>query len=216
MVSMLGCSTGRLFVDSSPKESQVFVRAAGRSKTQSLGVSPTNRDISEVRDLAEGADTIVVEVRKAGYLPKSVVVTDIDSLTDIKVNLELSSVEAFIQGTDPNMGDAQKRILASIYEKRTVQTNKLIDELFEAQRLAQVGRVEDAEAKLDAIEKKHPNVASVYEIRGGISFMKKDFPKALDAYRKAARANPDNIEVINLKKYLEKKLNVSSGEGERF
>lgn len=206
-----GCSTGRLVVESTPKEGQVFIRAAGQAQSQSIGQSPTSRAISEVRGLAGGADTIVVEIRKAGYFPKSVVVTDVDSLSDIKVNLELSSVEKFVNGTDPNMGDAQRAILAQLYQERTFETNKLIDDLFEAQRLAQVGRIDDSEKKLDEIESKHPNVASVYEIRGGLAFMRKDYPKALDAFRKAARSNPNNIEVLNMKQYLERLV----GEGPR-
>ena len=48
------------------------------------------------------------------------------------------------------------------------------------------------------------------QIRGGIAFMKKDYEKALDAFRKAARSNPKNIEVLNIKNFLEKKLGVSN------
>ncbi|MEM7647368.1 MAG: tetratricopeptide repeat protein, partial [Pseudomonadota bacterium] len=178
------------------------------------GLSPISRDISEIRDLANGSSTVVVEVRKEGYIPKSVVVTDIDSLTDVKLNLEMASIQDFIAGSDPNMGEAQKRVLSSIYEKQNLQTNRLIDDLFEAQRLTQVGRTDDAEKKLDDLEKNFPNVASVHEIRGGIAFMKKQYARALDSFRKAARSNPDNIEVLNLKKYLEKKLKIDNQQPE--
>lgn len=206
------CVTGKLYVDSTPNNSKVFVRAAGASKSESIGQSPISRDISDVKKVANGASTIVVEVRKEGYLPRSVIVTDIDSVSDVKVNLELASVEEFVKGSDPSLSEAQKRILASLNEKKNLQTNQLIDELFEAQRLTQVGRTQDAERKLDELEKRFPNVATIYEIRGGIAFMKKDYPKALDAFRKAARANPQNVEVLNLKKYLEKKLNINGQE----
>ena len=210
LLIFVGCSTGRLVVESSPKEAQVFLRAAGQSKLQSIGESPTSRDISEVKDLLGGADTVVVEVRKSGYLPKSLVVTDIDSLSDVKVSLELSSVEKFVDGTDPNMGDAQKAILSRLNEERVLATNQLIDSIFEAQRLAQVGRIKDSEQKLIEIEKQHPNVSSIYEIRGGIAYMRKDYVRALDSYRKAARANPSNIEVLNMKRHLENLVGAGS------
>ncbi len=211
LLFMCGCSTGRMVIESAPKQGQIFVRAAGQLNEQSLGQSPVSRDVSEIQDLAGGVDTIVVEVRKTGYFPKSVVVTDIDSLSDIKINLELSSIEDFLTGADPKMGESQRRVLLDLNEQRSRMTNHLIDDLFEAQRLAQVGRVADSLKKLDEIEKDNPNVASVYEIRGGVYFMQKDYPKALDAFRKAARSNPSNLEVLNIKSFLEKKLNVNRG-----
>ncbi len=203
---LLGCASGRLNVDSSPKQSDVYVKAAGGNKYVSFGKTPLSEIVSEVINRVGGERTIVVETRKLGYLPKSVLVTDVDSLSDIKLNLEMSSIESFLAGKDPSMSDAQKAILVEISEKQTMETNKMVDEIFEAQRLVQVGRLGDAEAKLKLIEKEFPNLSSIYEIRGGIAIMQKDFPKALDEYQKAARANPDNIEILNVKKYLERKL----------
>lgn len=207
---LVACSTGRLNVDSNPSQSEVFVRASGSKKSESIGKTPISQDVSTISQLAGGADTIVIDVKKNGFLSKSVVVTDINSQSDIKLEIDLPSVENFVNGTDPNMAETQRRILAELNEKRNLETNYLIDQLFEAQRLAQVGRTDDSLRKLDELETRFPEVAGIHEIRGGIAFMKKDYEKALDAFRKAARSNPKNIEVLNIKNFLEKKLGVSN------
>ncbi len=210
ILSLAACSTGRLNVSSTPGESEVFVRASGSKKAESIGKTPINQDVSTISDLAGGADTVIIDVKKNGFLSKSVVVTDINSQSDIKLEIDLPSVESFVNGTDPNMAETQRRILAELNEKRNLETNYLIDQLFEAQRLAQVGRTDDSLRKLDELEARFPEVAGIHEIRGGIAFMKKDYEKALDAFRKAARSNPKNVEVLNIKNFLEKKLGLTS------
>jgi tetratricopeptide (TPR) repeat protein len=201
-----GCSTGRLVVNSSPEGSDVFVKKAGSEVFENIGQTPLSSEVSDVRKRIGDSDIIVVETRKKGHISKSLVVTDVDSNSDIRLDFKLPTIDAFLTGTDSSLSETQKRILSKRAEKQLIETNQLVDSLFEAQRLVQVGRYQDALTKLEGLEKKHPEVAAIYEIRGGVAYMNKDYIKALDDYRKASRNNPFNLEVINMRNFLEKKV----------
>jgi tetratricopeptide (TPR) repeat protein len=206
LMLMVGCTTGRLSVDAAPGDAELFMRGAGQDNFVSLGKTPYIEKVSVIQERAKESDSVVLEVRKAGYISKAIVLSDIDSKTDIKINFKLPSIESFMSGKDESLTQTQKRIMADLAEKRMTEINSIVDQLFVAQRMAQVGRYQDADDKLKALEKEFPNVSAIYEIQGGIAYIQKDYPKALDAYTKAALNNPFNLEVINMKNFLQKKV----------
>ena len=217
-----GCATGWLNVDSSPQQSEVFVKVPGSSEYKSLGPAPLNKKLSEVKAMVDNAKTLVIEVRKSGYVSRSVVITDADSSSDVRLNFELSSLEKLVKDysrDNPDKQDhlavdldAQKQLLADLNQKHLVETNQIVDQLFEAQRMTQVGRLDDANRRLEELQKTYPNVSAIYEMQGGIAFMKSDFAKALDNYALALKANPTSIELLNMRSYLEKKLKIERRE----
>ncbi|MCB0361663.1 MAG: tetratricopeptide repeat protein, partial [Bdellovibrionales bacterium] len=90
--------------------------------------------------------------------------------------------------------------------------NHTVDSLFEIQRLVKVGRLDEALVKIRSLQDAEPNVAASYEMQGGIFYIQNDYPRALDAYQKALRLNPENVDSFNMKKYLESLTNTSSNK----
>jgi tetratricopeptide (TPR) repeat protein len=188
----------------------------GSSEYKSLGASPVHRKLSEVQGMAENSKTILIEARKSGYVSRSVVITDADTSSDVRLSFELPSLEKavkeYVQNNPESKNgagsDALKLMLTEANQKNLLETNHLIDQLFEAQRMSQVGRLEDANKRLEELQKTYPHVAAIYEMQGGIAFMQADFNKALDAYSEALRNNPENVELLHLRAYLQKKLNI--------
>ena len=213
-----GCVSGWLNVDTSPAQAELYVKVPGAAEYKSLGNAPLNRKLSEVKSLAGNAKTLVIEARKAGFVTRSVVITDADASSDVRLNFELSSLEKLVkdysrenpgksEGLQFNV-ESQKQLAQDLIEKHLLETNQIVDQLFEAQRMTQVGRLDDASKRLEEMQKSFPSVAAIYEMQGGIAFMKSDFNKALDSYALALKNNPNNLELLNMRDYLEKKLKV--------
>lgn len=200
--------SGWLSVDSSPRKAELFIKEPGSAEYKSLGVAPLNKKMSEIRGILGNAKTVVLEARMPGYITRSMVITDVDSSSDLHISFELSNLEKSVKDGSADYAEASKKLLTETNEKHLVETNVIVDQLFEAQRLAQVGRLDDASKRLDEMQRIYPNVAAIYEMQGGIAFMQADYNKALDSYTLAAKNNPANLELINMRAFLERKLNL--------
>lgn len=184
-VLLVGCASGTLTIDSNEQDVDVKIRYVGESEYKVLGKTPVTMDSKKAIDVAGNKGrAVVIELSKAGYNSRTLLVPSLDSGTDFNFRLKLSR-----QASEKAEDIAAK--------------NKLIDDLFESQRLAKVGRYEDAEKLLEKIKEIEPQLAAVYEMSAGIKFIQKDYTGALDLYRQALRLNPGSVENLKMVQYLE-------------
>jgi tetratricopeptide (TPR) repeat protein len=184
------CSTAKITLLSSPSQAEVYVTALGDHKSKLVGETPLKMTSVELSKTYGGAGPLFLEFKKEGYVTVKTLVTDLGAV-DLTVNMELPPASGL---------------------EDLVRLNFVVDSIFESQRLAKVGREEDALIQLKAIEKEAPHLAATYELEGGIYYLKKRYKEALDAYTLASNYNPKNPQVVRMRNYLEASLGVRKRE----
>ncbi|MCB0420922.1 MAG: hypothetical protein KDD61_07995 [Bdellovibrionales bacterium] len=185
LLATVGCASGVLTIDSNEREVDISVRYVGDGEYKPLGKTPLTMEASKVIEVAGNkGKAMVIELTKPGYMSRTVLVPNLDSGTDFNFRLQLTRQ-------------------ASERAEDIAEKNKLIDDLFESQRLVKVGRYDDAIKLLDKIGEREPQLAAIFEMKAGVSFIKKDYTSSLDLYRQALRLNPGNVESLKMVQYLE-------------
>ncbi|MEO5969694.1 MAG: hypothetical protein ABIQ95_07175 [Bdellovibrionia bacterium] len=184
------CSTGRITLLSSPSQAEVYVAALGDRKAKLVGETPIKMTSTELAKAYGGAGPIALEFKKDGYSTVKTIITDIGAI-DLTVSMDLP----------PTTGLEDQ-----------VRLNSVVDSIFESQRLAKVGREDDALIRLKDLEKEAPHLAATYELEGGIYYLQKKYKEALDAYTLASNYNPKNPQVVRMRNYLETSLGVRKRE----
>lgn len=184
------CSTAKIALLSSPSQAEVYVAAVGDRKTKLIGETPIRMTSADLSKEYGGAGPLFLEFRKDGYSTVKAIVTDIGAV-DLTINMDLP----------PTSGLEDQ-----------VRLNFVVDSIFESQRLAKVGREDDALSRLKALEKEAPHLAATYELEGGIYYLQKKYKEALDAYTLASNYNPKNPQVLRMRNYLEASLGVRKRE----
>ena len=176
------CSSARINFQSAPAPAEVWVAPVGSKDLKQLGSTPISVSSSELSEKAGASGPVSVEYRSLGYATQRAVITDFTN-SDLTLSLELST-----------QADAEEQD----------RVNRLVDMLFEAQRLARGGRNEEALNRVKEIQKEAPYVAAAYEIEAGIYLIQKKSNESLDAYRRAAKLNPKSLEIANMRQQVEK------------
>jgi tetratricopeptide (TPR) repeat protein len=189
-VSSSACSTAKITLLSSPSQAEVYVAALGDRKAKLVGETPIKMTSTDLSKAYGGAGPITLEFKKDGYSTVKTIVTDIGAI-DLTINMDLP----------PSSGLEDQ-----------VRLNLVVDSIFESQRLAKVGRGDDALIRLKALEKEAPHLAATYELEGGIYYLQKKYKEALDAYTLASNYNPKNPQVLRMRNYLEVSLGVRKRE----
>ena len=86
--------------------------------------------------------------------------------------------------------------------------DKVLNALFEAQRLIRIKAYKNALGILEVQEKDNPDFSLIYELKGSALYLQKDFVGALAAYRKAFSINAENSDAYAMMRYLEANLGV--------
>ncbi len=181
-----GCATTRLSLFTNPQGAKVYAKPLGTGRFENLGETPLQVTGTDIEKQYAGSGPIIIEFRKEGYQTSSTLVTELSS-QDLVINQEMV----------PQVGleDLQR-------------INAIIETMFECQRLVKVGRYDEAMTKLKQLEKEAPQISITYEMQGGIYYLLKKYPDALDAYRLSVRYNPRNAEALRMRDMLEKKFNI--------
>lgn len=192
------CSTSTVHLQSSPEKADIYVTAMGSGAPQKVGETPLMITSSDLLKAHGGSGPVDVEFRKEGYAPGKAIITDVGGM-DLSINFELLTLPTVAASSKEDEKDPEK----------INKLNKMLDSLFESQRLAKAGRSEDALALLKEIEKGNPQLAAAYELEAGIYYLKKQYKQALDAYTLAARYNVKNLDSIRMRNMLEQSLGVT-------
>lgn len=186
-----GCGTSTLKIDTNPPGADVYVKTVGSTDRRLLGKTPIPRTLT--KDIQKGQlGSLMLDVELENYQSTSVLIAEAGN-SESEISLQLKPMAA------------DKKA-----ENDSAKINKNLDQLFEAQRLARIGRHDDALKILDEISKEFPQWASVPEMRGGIFLLQKNYVKALDEYKKSVALNTDNTSSQAIIKNLEKRVGIKA------
>jgi tetratricopeptide (TPR) repeat protein len=185
LILFFSCGTGaRLHFQTEPPRADIYVKPLDSGEFKKIGVTPALIRSSDIDEKNGGSGPLYVEFRKPGYKTKSILVT------------EMSAVDLTI--------DRSLEVESGLDDQRNI--NWVIDTMFEVKDLVQMRDFGKAIKLIDNLKKMVPQVAAVYELEGGVYFLQRQYKRALDSYRLAARYNPRNPENIRMRDLLEERL----------
>ncbi|HLE12662.1 MAG: hypothetical protein A2504_10060 [Bdellovibrionales bacterium RIFOXYD12_FULL_39_22] len=190
LILINSCANTRPFlnIDANQKEVDVFAKTAGEKEFKKVGTTPYKVEFNELRKTMNLSKIpMVFEIRKATYITRQFVVVD--------------------------MGSADMNLYFELEESRDLEEvdrmNKLSSRLFEAQRLIRAKNYNDGTKLLAELAQEYPYASIVYELQGGLYYLKKEMQNALDAFSTALKYDPKNVVAFRMKRFLEAKLNVT-------
>lgn len=176
-------SCGTLEVKSTPPEVEVGLMLPGKETVKVLGKTPYTASASEMEDISNEG-TVVLVLRKPGYIDQHFVIPNISGNIAIEANLS------------PNLPSNYReinRIVALVLKGQKMIIDKRFDDLFKI---------------TSEIKKINENIASAYELDGAAYFLKKDLKNSRFAWIKVLELNPNNPEAQNMLALIEKKLGI--------
>jgi tetratricopeptide (TPR) repeat protein len=173
-----------LEIKSTPDKAEVFVRNPKTDKLSKLGTTPIKLDFDNIANNYTQSKNFVLILKKQDYEDYRVLMTKPRS-SDVSLVA--------------NMGLINKA-------EDVRQTDVLINELFDVQRLVRSKSYDQAIQKLTTLEEKHRDISVIYEMKAMAFYMKKNINESLSYYRKAFAVNPGNKDAYTMKTYLEKEL----------
>lgn len=176
----------KLEIKSLPDEAELYIDSG--QEPVKVGVTPFKTDLKELVSSYVKGDSFVIELRKPGHETYRVLLA------------KATDVDILLTATLPSK-------LPIDYVKKHDQ---LINDLFGVQKLIRGKNFGDAISQLEDLEKKHPRLSVIPELRATAFYLNKDIEKSLSYYRKAYTLNPENADAYRMKAYLEKKLGVDS------
>jgi len=180
-------TASKLTIKSQPPGAEIFIQSAS-SKAVRIGTTPYEADLNEIVDSYVKSNSFVLELKKSGHNPyRLLVAKTAEADLELTANLELDKAISNLKDHD-----------------------LLMNELFNVQKLVRGRNFTDALKQLDTLEKKHPQLSIIPEMKATTYYMNKDIEKALSYYRKAFSLNPENSDAYRMKTYLEKKLNLNT------
>ncbi len=183
----LQISCGSVEIKSTPPEAEILVAIPGKEEAKVLGKTPYKERLGQLSDIVNQG-TIVVTVKKEGYIPQDYIVPNLSSgnLT-IEANL--------------------KPYIASNYR----ETNKIISLAFKAERMVMEKRYKEASEEVKKIKDLNENVAIAYQLMGTILFFEQKFKESYYEWLRSLELEPDNNESQEMLTLIEKKLNPNAG-----
>jgi tetratricopeptide (TPR) repeat protein len=172
----------QISINSQPEGAEVIAQMARGGKKIKIGTTPLKIDHSRIEALTQGV-AYKIEVMKSGFEVYRLLVASTGK-EDIELQATLEPSQEMKLGPSIDV---------------------LVFNLFEVQRLIRSKDYDGALIKLSELEKSHANLSSVWEIKGSINYIKKNFNIALSDYRKAFTLNPQNEVAQRMKEYLESK-----------
>ncbi len=199
---LFGCATQNVSVDSLPTGADVKVRRMSGSQEVVAGKTPIALSSSQLENLVQGSGPILLTFDKDGFHTQKLLITELGSTFDLKVNIKLQEREK-IETLEEGQTEEEK---ALILQTEANKKNDLITKLFDSQNLARQGNYTTALERLEEIRKIEPRLSVVHELKGGIYLLQDDYTRALSSFREAFRYDPENPEISNLIRYVERKL----------
>ena len=187
ILSFQAVAQSKLTIKSQPPGADIYI-ASANSKAIKIGTTPYETDLNEIVSNYVKANSFVLELKKSGHNPyRLLVAKTAEADLELTANLELDEAISNLKDHD-----------------------LLMNELFNVQKLVRGRNFTDALKQLDSLEKKHPQLSIIPEMKATTYYMNRDIENALSYYRKAFALNPDNADAYRMKTYLEKKLNLNT------
>lgn len=179
-----GCASTRIEIDSFPPQATVRAKPLGSGGEQDLGQTPLKLSSEDLEKTFNGSGPVVLEFVRDGYRSEKILISELGAI-DLRIKADLKPLSGL---EDPNV------------------INATIEKLFEVQRLVRLNRLDEGLVIVRELKKDAPYIASVFELEGGILYLKREFRASLDAYRIAVKINPRSVEAARMREMLEKQL----------
>jgi tetratricopeptide (TPR) repeat protein len=179
---LAACSSKPLQVDTDPVGADIFVSAPGQAPRK-LGQTPF-----EIKDSDVGGSSapLQIVVSKEGYHSSSVLLPGALLGRTGRVSIKMEVVT-----------------LPAQCLSQTDSLNKLGRAVAEVQSMIKSKQLETAEKVLTSLIVQYPGLSLVYDLLGNIYYLRRDFDKALVAYRKSISLAPDNSDTQRVIRQIE-------------
>lgn len=183
---LFGCASNQLRVESDPPEAHVVLSVQGQSP-RTVGVTPITIPLPDKMGFE-------ILVQKEGYFPNRVILPagPIPAQSEIFVSLD----RQITQGDD----------------RRTELLQRVAQGVAEAKSLIDRREYDLAEMRLRSLSDEYPSVSVFQDLLGNVYFLKRDFSRALAAYRRSENLNPDNPDTKNMIRRIESLTQAGGGE----
>jgi tetratricopeptide (TPR) repeat protein len=179
IISSCSTKTG-ITITSNPEKAKIYVNDLSSNEKKLIGETPYSGTSKDLLAATKGSGPVFITLERDGHFSQRLFITELNA-SDLNLNLTLSP-------------------------ERVVEEAQFLDEiisgLFESQRLVKSNRIEDALRLLAKLEERAPYLSTIYEIRGGIFFIQKNYAGALESFNLALKYNPKNVEARRLKSAL--------------
>ncbi len=182
-MSLAACSS-QLRLRSNPPAAKVELIQNDSLTPVLLGETPLELSKSQISE-KQVAGPYIIRLSKDGFASREVIFAGVSAL-DADLNLELSQ----------NINSAQ--------------VNNVIDQLFEAQSLAQKGDYTKSLTLLNELQKANNGISSVYEMRASIYMVRGDFAAAVSDLSQALAINPSDKNLRTLMDAAQSRLKGST------
>ncbi len=189
-MSLGGCATSQLFVESNPPGAEVAYVALGGAP-QPIGVTPMMVTPANVPGLFR--DQVQISVSKAGYHGESFLIPPGSGSVTGKIGARLS--------VDPLSKSCQESLTAMV---------DATDSVAQAQRLILRKEYLEAERMLTTMVQRYPAVPAFHSMLGSLLYLQKNLPRALESYQRAQELQPQNQETLRM---IEKIKGIRGGAG---
>lgn len=195
----IGCATSKIIIKSEPSDSEVYVRAAGSEEKKAIGKTPITMSFSELKDATK------IDPASGEFFELVVEKKDFQT--------ERMLIPA------ARMGHAETIVLAKLKssEGEGTTVHRLLQYLFNAQKLANNREFERAQLELDKAFAIDANFTRGMSLRGSIFFVQQKYEESLKWFQKALDNDPqfeDAIKMISqIKNIMNNPTRGTSSEG---
>lgn len=188
-VLMSSCVTSKITVKSEPSESDVIVRAVGSEDRTPIGKTPLTISFREIQE-------------KAKVDPSS------GEFFELLIERKDHQSERFLIPS-ARMGHTETIVLAKLKSGETEGrlVHRLLQHLFNAQKLANEREFERAQIELDKALGLDENFTRAMSLRGSIFFVQKRYEESLKWFQKALEVDPQFDDAIKMIAQIKKITN---------
>jgi tetratricopeptide (TPR) repeat protein len=182
LIVLTSCASNTtVSIKSNPEKAKIYVSDFNSDEKKYLGETPYSGTSKDIKTMTNGSGPVFLTLEKDGYFSQRIFVTELNA-AEMAVNLSLKPERAI---------------------EESFSLDEVISGLFESQRLVKSKRYEEALSLLAKLEEKAPYISIIYELRGGVYFIQKNYTGALEAFSLALKYNPKNVEARRLKNALQ-------------
>ena len=175
----------RVEVKSTPEGAEVSIVRPNGSGTIPIGKTPLSLSPDQFPDL--GAKIVTLQIRKDGYQSENIVLPEGATAGLAQMNFTLRD-----SNVSPTTGKALE-----------ASQNELARGIAQIHRQVSKKNFDDAIRTLDSLLAKHPRIATLYDLLGGIHYLRKDSGRALEAFKRSLELDPNNAETSRLVEKLQ-------------
>lgn len=185
-LTVMSCTSTQISLHTSPPEAEVWAKPVGGGARELVGKTPLYLKTNEITKKHPNKGAFEFELRREGYNTETIYITEV-------LNVDVQITKELIPKTNWDLSD---------------KINHSIDVLFEARRLIDVKRYDEALAVLNQLKVEFPRMSAIHEMEGGIHLLQAQYMRALDSYTRAYESDRKNAALIRPIQELRRHLNL--------